>query len=52
MTDKALVKWNDQEKRWELWIDGVFKAYTTPEGSEKDLVDLAEGKGYTVELQE
>lgn len=62
MNNKAIISWNSTKgkERYELHIDGVLKAYSdnwngTPEHHEKGkqaLIEIAQEKGYVVEIQE
>lgn len=62
MNNKAIISWNNErgKERYELHIDGVLKAYSdnwnsTPEHHEEGkqiLIEMAEGKGYVVEIKE
>jgi hypothetical protein len=50
----AIIKINEDEAKYELFIGGKLKAYTTgiTEDHKKELVKLVEDKGYIVKFEE
>lgn len=60
MNNQAIVSWNPSEYCYDLHIDGKLKAYSDGHASTKEsheegkklLIEMAEEKGYEVEIIE